>query len=166
MIRLPRPSWPEAALLGLAGLAWASQFTPTLALVNESPSLPPGLYLRAPGAAAERGAIVAVAPPPGARPYLAQLGAPADAKLLKRVAAVGGERVCAAGERVETRERQVSVARRDRRGRMLPAWRDCRRLAPDELFLLGDAPTSFDSRYFGPVRRGEVDGVYREALTW
>ncbi|WP_332654518.1 S26 family signal peptidase [Brevundimonas sp.] len=166
MIRIPRPAWTELALLGLAGLAWSSQFTPTLALVNESPSLPRGLYLRVPGAQAARGAVVAVPAPPTARPYLSQLGAPADAKLLKRVAAVGGEQVCADPDQVRTPERRVAVARRDHRGRDLPAWRDCRRLAPDELFLLGDTPTSFDSRYFGPVRRAEVDGVYREALTW
>ncbi|MDP3747819.1 MAG: S26 family signal peptidase [Phenylobacterium sp.] len=166
MIRIPRPSRTEGALLALAGLAWSSQFTPTLAVVNESASLPRGLYLRAPGAQAERGAIVAVPAPPAARPYLSELGAPAGARLLKRVAAVGGERVCAGRHEVQTPERRVTVPRRDRRGRPLPAWRDCRNLAPDELFLLGDTPSSFDSRFFGPVRRAELDGVYREALTW
>lgn len=166
MTRILLPAWPEAALLGLAGLAWASQFTPTLAVINESASLPRGLYLRTPGARAERGAIVAVPAPPSARPYLSRLGAPAGARLLKRVAAVGGERVCADQDHLQTPGRRVSVPRHDRRGRTLPAWRGCRRLDPDELFLLGDTTTSFDSRYFGPVRRTEVDGVYREALTW
>ena len=52
------------------------------------------------------------------------------------------------------------------RGAALPAWRECRILAPDEVFLLGDTPGSFDSRYFGPVRRSDVVGVYREVLTW
>lgn len=25
---------------------------------------------------------------------------------------------------------------------------------------------SFDSRYFGPIRRDDVEGVFRESLTW
>lgn len=55
---------------------------------------------------------------------------------------------------------------RDRRGASLPAWRGCRTLAADELLLLGDTATSFDGRYFGPVRRAEVEGIYREVLQW
>jgi len=39
-------------------------------------------------------------------------------------------------------------------------------LRTDELFVLGDTPGSFDSRYFGPIRRAQVEGVYRETLTW
>lgn len=169
MSRLLPPSWIEGALLGLAGLAglaWSSQFTPRPVLVNESASLPRGLYVRAPGAMAERGAIVAVRPPPAAQTYLSLLGAPADAKLLKRVAAVGGDRVCAGPDQVSTPRRRVAVIRQDRRGRPLPAWRDCRRLGSRELFLLGDTATSFDSRYFGPVGENQVEGIYRAALTW
>ncbi len=169
MTRIPRPSWTEAALLGLAGLAglaWSSQLTPHAALVNESSSLPRGLYVRAPGASAERGAIVAVRPPPAARSYLAHLGAPPEARLLKRVAAVGGDWVCAGPDQVRTPRGPVSVLGRDRLGRPLPAWRDCRRLVSGEVFLLGDAPTSFDSRYFGPADEDMIDGVYRAALTW
>ncbi|MFW2345454.1 MAG: S26 family signal peptidase [Brevundimonas mediterranea] len=48
----------------------------------------------------------------------------------------------------------------------MPQWSDCRRLAADEVFLVGDTAGSFDSRYFGPVRTAEVIGVYREVLTW
>lgn len=166
MTRSLLPSWTEAALLALAGLAWSSQFAPTLAVINESASLPRGLYVRAPGARAERGAIVAVPAPPAAREYLSRLGAPARANLLKRVAAAGGEPVCAHEDLLQTPARRVKALRQDRHGQTLPAWRGCRRLEPDELFLLGDTTTSFDSRYFGPVRRTEVEGVYREALTW
>lgn len=169
MSRLLPPSWTEGALLGLAGLAglaWSSQFTPRPVLVNESSSLPRGLYVRAPGAVARPGAIVAVRPPPAARAYLSRLGAPADARLLKRVAAVGGEWVCAGPGQVRTPGRSVPLLGHDRRGRPLPVWAECRRLAPRELFLLGDTPTSFDSRYFGPAGEDAVEGVYRAAITW
>lgn len=154
----------------IAGLAFAAVVGigfdgPAFALVNESPSLPRGLYLRT-GATVERGAVVAIAQPAAARAYLMRLGMPGDVLLLKRVAAVGGDRVCAGFGSVRTPGRQVRTLDRDRRGAALPAWRECRLLAPDELFLLGDTPGSFDSRYFGPVRRGEAKGVYQEVLTW
>lgn len=138
---------------------------PALALINESPSLPRGFYLRT-GAAIAPGSIVAVPQPWAARPYLARLGMPGGVLLLKRVAAVGGDRVCAVDGVIRTPGRQATALERDRRGSVLPVWRACRVLAAEEVFLLGDTPGSFDSRYFGPVRRSDVVGVYREVLTW
>ncbi|MDZ4059791.1 MAG: S26 family signal peptidase [Brevundimonas sp.] len=151
-------------VLCLGGLV--ADRTPALALVNESPSLPRGLYLRDPGATPGRGATVALAQPAAGRTYLRSLGMPAEVLLIKRVAAVGGDRVCRRGDAIELAGRSVPVRGRDRRGAVLPQWRDCRRLGPDELFLLGDTAGSFDSRYFGPVRRDDVEGVFRESLTW
>nr|WP_313040207.1 S26 family signal peptidase [Brevundimonas diminuta] len=135
------------------------------ALINETLSLPRGLYLRT-QAPIERGSVVALAQPATARAYLTRLGMPDDILLLKRVAAVEGDAVCDEGGTVRTPGRQVVRLDRDRRGAVLPAWSECRLLERDELFLLGDTPESFDSRYFGPVRKGEAKGVYQEVLTW
>lgn len=155
------------AASAVAGLtAIVADGLPAVALVNESRSLPRGLYLRRFGAAAERGAIAAARQPVEARAYLADLGAPADMLILKRVAAVGGDRVCRHGARLETPGGVVALAATDRRGARLPAWSGCRPLAAGELFLLGDTATSFDSRYFGPVRRDDICGVYRAVMTW
>lgn len=158
--RLPR--W-EALAFGLAVLAAGGAVRPPLLLVNESASLPRGLYVRWPGPPA-LGAIVAARPPPAGLAYLATLGAPADLRLLKRLAARSGDRVCVRGGRVETPLRTAPQRRRDRRGAPLPAWTQCRRLAPGEAFLLGDSEASFDSRAFGPV--GRIEGVYRQVLRW
>ncbi|RZJ44933.1 MAG: S26 family signal peptidase [Brevundimonas sp.] len=157
---------PAVALLALGALGLLARHAPAPALVNESRSLPRGLYLRAPGATPRRGAVVAVPQPGPARAYLGGLGVPADLPLIKRVAAVGGDTVCREGGVVRVQTRRATVMVRDRRGDMLPVWMDCRRLEPGELFLLGDTPGSFDSRYFGPVRVSDVDGVFREFLTW
>ncbi|CAN5287591.1 S26 family signal peptidase [Brevundimonas staleyi] len=146
--------------------ALIAEQTPALALVNESPSVPRGLYLRQPGGAVESGAMVALPQPPIARRYLGALGMPDEVLLIKRVAAVGGDQVCRVGAVVRTPDRVVPVLDQDRRGMDLPGWTGCRRLAPDELFLLGDTPGSFDSRYFGPVRTRDLEGVFRETLTW
>lgn len=160
--------WPVlgVALFILGCIALVAEETPALALVNESPSLPRGLYVRQPGAAVDRGAVVAIAQPPAARAYLGGLGMPAEVLLIKRVAAVGGERVCRQGGALETPERWSQILERDRRGQPLPAWSGCRTLGPDEVFLLGDTPSSFDSRYFGPVPVSAITGVYGEAMTW
>lgn len=164
--RSPRLTGPEAALFGLAALALASQASPRLAVINETPSLPRGLYVRVPAARPERGAVVALAPPPTTQAYLAGLGMPQRARLLKRIAATGGDQVCARDGRLEAPGRRVAVRSRDHRGVPLPAWTACGPLAPGEVFLLGDSPDSFDSRYFGPVRQAELDGVFRPVLTW
>jgi len=154
------------AVFALGCMRMAADLVPAVALVNESPSVPRGLYLRRPGASPGRGALVAVPQPPAARPYLASLGMPAEVLLIKRVAAAGGDRVCRDGATVKFRGRRAIVRDRDGRGAALDGWNGCRRLAADELFLLGDSPASFDSRYFGPVRVSDVDGVFRETLTW
>lgn len=153
-------------LLATGCLGLAARQAPAVALINESPSVPRGLYIRSAGSGVAPGDTVALAQPPQVRAYLAALGMPADVRLLKRVAAVGGDRVCRTGDRVEAGGRSVAVRARDGRGVSLPRWTGCRRLGPGELFLLGDTPGSFDSRYFGPVRVADLDGVFREALTW
>ncbi|MGV9006047.1 MAG: S26 family signal peptidase [Brevundimonas sp.] len=153
-------------LVVLTGVALIADHTPAMALVNESASLPRGVYVRLPGAAPARDGVVAIAQPDSVRAYLRQLGMPNDLLLIKRVAAVGGDTVCRRDDRLFTPGRTVVVQERDRRGVALPGWSGCRRLGTHELFLLGDTPSSFDSRYFGPVSRSRVTGVYREMLTW
>lgn len=132
-----------------------------LVLINTSPSEPPGLYRRSAGPP-KVGALVAFRPPPAALGYLRQaLPGRARGSLLKRVAAGPGAMACAAAELSIDGRRLGPIARRDRAGRALPRWRGCRRLAADEVMVFSDRiPNSFDSRYFGPVRRGEILGVY------
>ena len=157
---------PGVALLTLGGLALVVRQAPALALINESPSLPRGLYARSPGTEIRRGAIVAIPQPEAGRAYLASLGMPEDVALIKRVGAVGGDPVCVRDGRVSTPGGERVVFFHDRRGAPLPSWSGCRRLGPREIYLLGDTAGSFDSRYFGPVDRAVVSGVYREVLTW
>ncbi|HEY9233928.1 MAG TPA: S26 family signal peptidase [Phenylobacterium sp.] len=157
-----------AILLGCALAAGAAAIearSPAI-MINETTSLPKGIYLRSFTADLRRGSVVAILQPAVARPYLARHGVPADMWILKRVAALGGDAACVRGDVLSTPERQAQVLRRDRLGRALPAWRECRVLAPGELLLLGDTPTSFDSRYFGPVRNTAVAGTYRLVLRW
>lgn len=154
--------------LVLALIAAAPRMLGVTFLINTTPSVPTGLYVRDYGASPERGAIIAFRQPAAAQAYLGDtLGFPGDAPLLKLVAAVQGDRACRedSGVRVGGALRPIMEA--DPRGAALPQWRECRALASGEVFALGGhGASSFDSRYFGPVRESDVLGVYRSIVTW
>lgn len=151
--------------LPVLGILHAVAGGPSPLLINESPSVPRGIYVRTTHEVAV-GRLVVLTPPAQAKVYLGRLGAPPGAQLLKRVAATGGEPACARKGRLVWPRGAVATLPRDRAGRDLPRWRGCRRLAADELLVVGDTAASFDSRYFGPIRRADVRAVYREAWRW
>jgi len=129
---------------------------PLLAVYNPSPSMPVGWYVRVPLEPAA-GRIVVVAPPDGA----VAAGWPADVRLIKPVAAVGGDHVCADGAQV-----LVNSVRVAERGTAPHAWAGCRPLESGELFLIAPArPDSLDSRVFGPVPAASVVGVFAPLWT-
>jgi conjugative transfer signal peptidase TraF len=154
------------AVLALAGLGVAIlSLTPTERTVpwlvwNVSASAPVGLY-RMTDAPAERGALVLVRPPDDVVALAAERGyLPDGVPLIKRVAGVAGDHVCAVGWAVVLHTQTV-VRRRetDAAGRPLPLWTGRRRLADGEVFLLmAETPDSFDSRYFGPAPLASVMG--------
>jgi conjugative transfer signal peptidase TraF len=159
--------------VGLAALAWGAFVHPLPRLVyNPSDSVPVGWYRvdplhRRPGSPTRPlsvGSLVLASLPPEAAALAAQRGyLPAHVPLLKRVGAVAPQAVCVAGGGVRIDGVPAAAVRRaDRWGRPLPAWPQCRRLEPGELFLLSVThPASFDSRYFGPIRTSAVIGVAR-----
>lgn len=128
---------------------------------NASPSIPTGLYAIRGKASLHVGERVAVEPPPALRRLMRERGyLPERVPLLKRVAAVSGQRVCRFAHGVTVDGELVGIARaRDRAGRPLPTWFGCRRIKTNELFVMNPAaPDSFDGRYFGPLRIVTVIG--------
>jgi len=155
------------ALVGLAALGFAALADPAPRLVwNASASAPLGLYWTS-HTTPSRGDFVLAEPPPQVRRLVVARGyLPDGVPLVKRVAALGGDRVCALDDAVSIDGRIIAERLdRDRCGRPLPHWTGCRVLADDEFFLLmTGVPGSFDGRYFGPVRRAAIIG--RLAPLW
>ena len=150
-----------AASVVAATLATLTVPVSRTAVWNTTASVPTGLYLVRGKQSIHVGERVAIQPPLELRNLLAERGyLPVGVPLLKRVAAVSGQRVCRFAHGVTIDGQLVGIARaRDRRGRPLPTWFDCRHLAKGELFLMNPAaPDSFDGRYFGVLSTHSVIG--------
>ena len=149
-----------ASILALAGLRTPFAGTPRF-IWNASASAPLGLYAMVARPSIVRGELVLVRPPVQVQTFAAQRGyLPKSVPMVKQIAAQRGDIVCRHGEIIMINGRAVAVAlRRDREGRILPAWSGCHRLMPGEVFLLMPrVGASFDSRYFGPVSTSNIVG--------
>ena len=134
---------------------------------NATASSRVGLYAVTPFAGPRIGDTVVAWAPDGARRLAADRQyLPADVPLVKRVAAVAGDRVCAKGGAMSINGRAAALRRsRDPSGRLMPWWTGCRVLGPGEAFLLSPAaPLAFDGRYFGVSGPGQIMG--RARLIW
>ena len=131
-----------------------------LLIWNASDSVPVGLYLvrkRQPAI----GEIAVIVPPDWVQLYASSRGyLPVDVWLLKPVIAMSGSVVCRVGTYVFVDGKLVARARKfDKQQRILPVWNGCRTLEPEEVFVLAKPKNSFDSRYFGPINRGQMIGT-------
>jgi conjugative transfer signal peptidase TraF len=162
-VRTQTRTWLGIGAAAIALLGVASVNARDWLLYNHTPSVPPGWYVRSADEMA-RGALVTVRAQNVAPDYAAARNfTDAGDRLIKRIAANDGDSVCAEGETIRINDRTVAHrAARDSQGRVLPHWSGCRTLSGDEVFLMGDTPDSFDSRYFGPVRVADIEGVWRK----
>ncbi len=129
--------------MALAALPSIWDMTP-LVVYNSSQSMPKGIY-RSVAGSFRKGDIVLVR----------QSGD----LLLKRLSAEEGDFVCRKGLWITINGRVVATAMsNDGHGRRLPDWQGCQLLKTHEVFVLGEHPKSFDSRYFGVLQRGDLIG--------
>ncbi len=148
--------------IGTACVALTIAFPPLPRLVwNASASAPIGLYAVTPGASLQRGDMVIARTPAAVREMAARRHyIPANVPLVKRVAGVPGDRICASGNSVFVEGRRVVTRLAlDTMGRPLPWWTGCRTLRNGALLLLmTETPDSFDGRYFGATEASDVIG--------
>src|SRR3546814_13352318 len=104
--------------------------TATHLVWNASPSIPTGLYAIRGKASLHVGERVAIEPPAELRRMMRERGyLPERMPLLKRIAAVSGQRVCRIAHGGTIDGQLVGSARaRDRAGRPLPLWFGFRKL--------------------------------------
>lgn len=172
------PSARRNALLVCMGVALAALVLPAMEQVrtrivyNPSDSVARGWYRIAPDVGPDSlrvGTIVLARLPDGVAALAAQRGyLPSGVPILKRIGAVAPQLVCIREQAVRIDGAAVATARlHDAMRRPLPVWAQCRRLAENELFLLSDtSPTSFDSRYFGPIDASAMLGIAMPLWTW
>ena len=162
-MRTQTRTWLGIGAAAIALLGVASVNARDWLLYNDTPSVPTGWYVRSADEIA-RGALVTVRAQDVASDYAAARNfTDRGDRFIKRIAAIDGDSVCVEDNDIRINDRTVAHrAVQDSQGRALPHWSGCRTLAADEVFLMGDTPDSFDSRYFGPVSAADIEGVWRK----
>lgn len=144
------------------GVAIASFIPTPLRLVwNASASVPIGLYDLDPPRHLAVGDLVAVMPDKLLAEFMIERGyIGRGVPLMKHVAALPGQTVCRNGTAVTVYAVPIGDALdRDKRGRELPVWQGCRRIADSDIFLMNpEVRDSLDGRYFGPISARGVIG--------
>lgn len=155
-------------VLGVIAVVVATIVSPPVPRLvwNASESAPVGLYGISPGAVLARGNMVVARLPATVQTMAAERRyLPLNVPLVKRVAGVAGDEICALATTIYRDGRAVAVRNaRDDQGRPMPMWHGCRILRGGEIFLLTTARNSFDGRYFGITEGSDVIGKAR--LLW
>ncbi len=134
---------------------------PVKLLWNASASVPIGFYDLERPSPLQVGDLVAVMPDMPLADFMVGRGyIGRGVPLLKHIAALPGQEVCRTGNAVTVDAVPFGDALdHDRRGRPLPVWQGCRRIANGEIFLMNPSvPDSLDGRYFGPLPARDVIG--------
>lgn len=169
--RLRRHPLLSAGLFFATALAILSKlYADRQIVLNTSASISPGLYVRS-AAVPAVGRLVDFRIPLAARGYVeGRTGY--DGRnwyIIKPIVAGPGDLVDTTGEWLVINGREVArmPPAADAAGIPLPVWRSTRTLEADEFFVFsGRIPNSFDSRCYGPIRRGQIDAVRVRLVTW
>jgi conjugative transfer signal peptidase TraF len=165
LLRRRRRRWIAAISTGVALIGFTIAIQPRPRLVwNASASAPIGFYYVTAATEIAPGNYVIARPPErfralaNERQYL-----PANVPLVKRIVGIGGDDICASGNRIWLDGHPIAHRRSvDGAGRPMPWWTGCVRLRGRQVFLLMTGhPSSFDGRYFGITQPKDVIGEAR-----
>ena len=159
---MSRFGYVMATYFAAMGVAMSLFFSVPVKLIwNASASTPIGLYSLHSPRALHVGDLVSVMAPASLARFMVGRGYIGEGvPLLKHVAALPGQTVCRQGVVVFVDGTALGdTLTHDRRGRPLPGWQGCRRIALDQIFLMNPSVRdSFDGRYFGPLPVRSVIG--------
>ena len=165
------------AIVGSGFLALGMACSVAGARINTSRSIPVGLYWLT-ERPIEKGEYVLLCPPPSnvfdeakQRGYFGAGFCPGDYEyLMKKVLAAKNDTVVLADDGVRVNGELLPFSTpliADKQGRPLPVLRGEYELGAADLLLMTDvSPLSFDSRYFGLVKRAQIKAVIRPVFTW
>ena len=134
-----------------------------LIIYNPSESVPRGFYYYA-GMSFKKGDLVLFPVPAIVTEYVAKnYGEKTLQYFVKPVLAMNEEHICFKEENFELEgEFLADIRLNDSQGKPLPLWKECRNLAGNEVFVFADRiENSFDSRYYGPIKKEQIIGVYK-----
>lgn len=155
-------------LVGLIAML-AGTWGRRMVVINTSPSVAPGLYLRS-QEPVRVGSLVDFRIPSRLQPYIHMRTGQSGKQwyILKPILAGPGDHVDTTSDYLIVNGQMIaSIATHDSTGHLLPVWRENCVLQPDEYFVFSSRiPNSMDSRSFGPIRRQDIDAVRRCILTW
>lgn len=138
-------------------------------VINTSPSVAPGLYLKV-DEKPQVGRIIDFRIPPGAWPYIRERTGRTGRHwyILKPIAAGPGDHVNTLGSWLYINGRKIApIYIHDEKDRRLPHWRKNCILGPHDYFVYsGRIWNSFDSRYYGPIRLNHIAAVRMPLITW
>jgi type IV secretory pathway protease TraF len=131
-----------------------------LVIWNASKSVPIGWYFIA-KRQPKIGEIAVIKPADWVQIYASSHGyLPQNVWLLKPIFAAHPSIICRFGSHVFVDGKHVAKARIvDKLHRRLPVWKGCKALTSTQYFVISRRRDSFDSRYFGPIEKGQVVGT-------
>ena len=146
----------------LSALVLAAVLSTRFVRLNISPSVPYGVYtLSAVPASLAPGLLVVLPPPAAIWPWWPSLTA-----LMKPVAAVAGEEVCAQGGNLVVHGEAYGPIYTEAQGKPLPHLEGCQRVPTGQVFLASREPKSLDGRYWGFTSIGALTTSATPLLIW
>lgn len=146
--------------------------------INTSKSIPVGIYWLS-SAPITLNAYVIYCPPPTPvfvmareRGYIDVGSCPGKlGRMMKRILAAKFDHIAVSSIGVAVNGKFVSNSAplmRDQHGQAMPIYKHASyTLQSDELLLMsGMSATSFDGRYFGPIKLSQIEGVIKPILVW
>lgn len=167
-----------AGIFAISITALGSLFYATGGRVNVTSSIPLGIYWTT-GSPVEKGAYVLLCPPPiepmaeaRRRGYLAEGFCPGHVgHMMKRILAAKDDVVTITDKGVTVNGLMIPLSEpmvADRWNRPMPRYQHTRFvISENEVLVMGDVnKKSFDSRYFGPILRKQIETVIVPVITW
>lgn len=148
------------AVFSLPPFLYSLRLVPSLNLLffNFTHSAPKGIYITAWDQEVRAGDYLVMNPPEEIKPYIYGRQWTKANRLLKRAAALEGEQYAVTDQWITLNEKRAFIYEVDPDNLLLPRLPNGTHTVPENQVLVvsWDVPSSFDSRYFGPIDKALI----------